>query len=144
MSRLPSDQRNFTVMVPKLLLERIGARARAHGRTRNAEFRVLLNLGLELANGDEIAMVLDDESEIQTTVRIDKEVHQLLHERSRHLMRGIGSEMVRLVTYAIQVTTDRDLRMLQEMLQQGLAGREPQPLGSLASRPAPPAAQPTA
>lgn len=107
---------NISFIVPKSLLELIERRAQINGRTRNAEFRYLLDIGLGLAGSGDVTVQLDDKDWIRSIARISDECRYLLEDRKLLFKRGIGMEMIRLVAFAIEESARRDLEVIRDMM----------------------------
>lgn len=137
-----ADQRNISIEIPRFLLEQIEKRATLNSRSRNQEFRYLLQMAFDLADGQDITIHLpQDKAEWKRcTARIDYEAEMTLVGRCRMYKRSMGPELVRLVAYAIEQRTKRDLKFIEEMMQrqgQGSASPQPpEPLGSPLEEPA--------
>lgn len=123
-----ADQRNISIEISKRLLDQIQKRARLNGRSRNAEFRYLLRMGLDLVGEDDFQMTVPTDDEIKSTARISHEVEMTMVRRCREYERKLGPELVRIVAYAIQVRTDREIQTISDMMsRQGRAGRDTPP-----------------
>lgn len=123
-------KRNITVEIPKVLLDQISLRSLIHGRTRNAEFRTLLNFGLGDVGESDVKITLPT-GFVRTTLRFEPEILDIIQDRAARFERAVGKEIIRLVAWAIQVQTDRDLALINEMLERrdrearGLQGLAP-------------------
>ena len=117
-----ADQRNISIQIPRYLLDQIQRRSEVYGRSRNAEFRYLLNMALELSPDEDIEIKLrEKEDPVDTVARVDYATERALLDRCQLYQRPMRWELVRLVAYAIQVRTDRDLKLVEEMM--SLQGR---------------------
>ena len=136
-----ADQRNISIEIPKSLLDQIQQRSRLNGRSRNAEFRYLLQIAFDSAQDEDVVIKLPDDKSTwkRCTARIDYAAEMILIGRCRMYKRSVGPELVRLVAYAIEERTKRDLAIIAEMMQrQGQAAtfpRQPEPLGSQPAEP---------
>lgn len=108
-------QRNTSIEIPICILEQIAQRAVIHGRSRNAEFRYLLNYALE-SLGDDDCMITLSGDEIKTITRFDYDVIEMLQVRCKRFQRPLGREIVRLAAYAIQLSTTRNIAIIEEMI----------------------------
>lgn len=114
-----AKQRTVCIEIPQALLEQITQRAYLNGRSRNAEFRYLIDAALAEAGDGDITIRVPKENKVKSGARVDYDIYELLKERSAVLHRGIGPEIVRLAAYAIQRGTDRDLEVIRQMLNRG-------------------------
>lgn len=131
-----ASKRNISIEVPKLLLDQIQKRAILNSRTRNGEVRYLLRMGLDEAGEDEIQIKLPVDNKQKATARIDLQMEAELLSRCRAHERSLGSEIVRMLAYAIQVRTDREIAAIAEMMShRGQAAAGTPPLGSPAPQP---------
>lgn len=131
-----ASKRNISIEVPKLLLDQIQKRAVLNSRTRNGEVRYLLRLGLDEANEEEIQIKLPVDNKQKATARIDLQTEAELLRRCRAHERSLGAEIVRMLAYAIQVRTDREIAAIAEMMsRRGRAEAGTPPLGSPAPQP---------
>lgn len=80
--------------------------------------RYLAQMGLELAGDQDIMIQLPArDTWVKSIARIDYELEAELNSRKRRFQRGVALELVRLVAYAIQISTNRDLALIEEMMQ---------------------------
>lgn len=122
-----SNRRNISFLIPRYLLDQISNRAIVNGRSRNAEIRYLLLLGLQYAGNNDTSVKLPSDDWGRCIGRIDAEIEDAVAERSRLYQRSLGREIVRLLAYAIKVSTDRDLEVIAEMmLRQGQSSHVPE------------------
>jgi plasmid stability protein len=123
-----ADQRNISIEISKRLLDQIQKRAKLNGRSRNAEFRYLLRMGLDLVDGEDFQMRVPTDDQVKSTVRIGHEMEMTVSRRCKEYERKMGPELVRVVAHAIQVRTDREIQTISDMMsRQGQAGRDTPP-----------------
>ena len=121
-----AKQRTVCIEIPKSLLEQISQRSYLNGRSRNAEFRYLIDAALAEAGDLDIVVKMPKDQKVKSGARFDYDIYQLLKERSATLHRGLGPEIVRLAAYAIQRGTDRDLEVIRQMLNRGSEAHDTQ------------------
>jgi hypothetical protein len=107
---------NISFLIPKSLLELVERRAQINGRTRNAEFRYLLDIGLTLAGPGDVVIQLDNNDWIRSIARISDECRYVLEDRKDLFKRGLGMELIRLVAFAIEESARKDLEIIKEMM----------------------------
>lgn len=111
--------KNISFVIPNYLLDQIEQRAHLAGRkSRNNEMRYLLALALEWLNGVDPKVVIQSGECTRIVVWMDFELQQILQDRVLVSQRSIGKEIVRLLAYAIQESTDRDLEMIKQLMGQ--------------------------
>lgn len=111
--------RNISFDCPKFLIEQIGQRAAVNDRSRNAEFRYLIDSALTLVGESDIEITLPSTKEMewkQIVARLEFDQFEVLQWRADRFKRSIGREIVRLSTYTIQETTRRDLALIEAMM----------------------------
>jgi hypothetical protein len=122
-----SFPRQFSLYLPKYLLDQIRQRASVNGRSRNAEFSHILDVGLEYTGDEDVKVDLPgrDVCEwIRAVGRFDNETLALMEERGSRFGRSAGREIVRLTAYALEETARRDLTIIAEMMsRQGLVAQ---------------------
>lgn len=114
-----ATQRSISLDIPKCLLDQIEQRARINQRSRNAEIRWLVDLALRYCRCDEVVVELPtrrDGKWVQTISRLHLEAFAEVNSRACGFHRGVGMEIVRLVTYAIEETARRDLAVITDMV----------------------------
>ncbi len=124
-----ADKRNISILIPKLLLDQIQKRSKLNDRSRNQEFRYLLARGLALAGVVDVTINLPEEDMVKSVTRIDHETYAILHDRTAKFKRSLSGELIHLVAYAIQDSTNENVRIIEEMIRrQGLPARGAPPL----------------
>ena len=117
---------NFSVYVPEYLVAQVDKRAAVFGRTRNAQWRHLLNLGLQyLDEGEPLPEMPEwDETWRQVTIRIPNDLLLEIRDSAEKSQRRVGPEALLIIFLAIEETTRRDMVVIRQMLErQGSAAR---------------------
>ena len=112
-----SGSRNISIQIPRCLLEQISKRAVIKNRSRNAEFRYLLDYALGEAGEDDVTIVLGEQDWVKNTTRVSCDTLQVIARRGEEFHRGLSREMVHLVAWGIQLSADRDLELIAAMIQ---------------------------
>ncbi|MFN4091631.1 MAG: hypothetical protein ACK4FG_01890 [Brevundimonas sp.] len=109
---------NFSVSVPQYLVEQVDKRARAFGRSRNAEWRHLLNLGLEYYEEGVPFSDMPPRTPPwrQVTIRVDNGVLFEVRQLSKANNRETGPEILHLILLATEESARRDLAVIQQLL----------------------------
>jgi hypothetical protein len=112
---------NFSAVVPSYLVEQIDRRASAFGRTRNAEWRHLLSLGLEFADegvvGPEMPPKATEVPWRQVTIRIPEDTMFEVRGMSEDSGRRVGPEVLYLILMAMEETARRDMAIIKQMIE---------------------------
>ena len=111
---------NFSAVVPAYVVDQVDRRASAFGRTRNAEWRHLLALGLEYADeevvGPEMPARCPEEPWRQVTIRIPEDMMFEVRGLSEESGRRVGPEVLYLVLMAMEETVRRDMAIIHQMI----------------------------
>lgn len=111
--------RRLSLEIPKYLLDQIEQRSRVNSRTRNAEFRYLVDIGLRYAGEADFKLDIPGRTSVewvQIPCYLDREVLQVIRERAAEFHRGVGYEVIRLAVHAIEEGTRRDLEVIEAMM----------------------------
>lgn len=116
-------------------MSQVAFRAKANGRSRNAEFAYLLRLALADKPHSDVSIEVSTEKRIIRVARIDYATEQVIRARCEVFQRLFGTEIVRLVAYGLKLKQEHELAIIQRMLStQGKLTPDPQP----PAQPAPP------
>ena len=112
---------NFSAVVPTYIVDQVDRRASAFGRTRNAEWRRLIDLGLEFSEegvlGPELPPRGPQVPRRQITIRIPEDTLFEVRGLSGQSGRCVGPEVLYLVLLAMEETARRDLAVIQRMIE---------------------------
>jgi hypothetical protein len=85
-------------------------------RSRNQEMRYLLAMAFDWAGAADVTINVPKDNEVRSVIWCEEEIAGLIEDRAALFQRSLGKEIVRLMAYAIQESTDRDIAMLQELM----------------------------
>lgn len=119
-------KRRFTIKIPTTLLSQIESRAKFNGRSRNAEAIYLINYALNRLDGHDAIISQIEGEKIQAGLYIERDLFDYLEMRASNLHRRLGPELVRLMTYAIDVITKQDLDLIRSMVHEDQSRRQTQ------------------
>lgn len=112
--------RQLSVEMPKSIVELVGRRASINGRSRTAEFRYLVDLGLGYSENSDPRVDIQPKSDVPWTnvnVSLTPAMDDALSHRSQTYHRGLGREFLRMTVYALEETARKDLEVIEAMIQ---------------------------
>jgi hypothetical protein len=112
-------RRSLTFEIPVYLLDQISKRANINGRSRNSEIRHLFEMGMGYAGQFDTSVVLPGKVAtpwVQTATWVEYETRDALKDRGLLFGRSTGREAVRVLAYAIEESTRRDMAVINAMM----------------------------
>lgn len=107
--------RNIHLVVPGYLLDQIQRRALISGRTRAAELRYLLSLGLTLAGGLDVILQMNPGIPCRALVSPRHEIFEDVADRSERFERSMATEALRMISYAIDRSSSDAITTMSQL-----------------------------
>ena len=109
--------RNFSFIIQKKLLDQIDKRAFFKGTSRNEEVRQLLHRAMGEVQDADVSVDIPQGEVVKRTVWLPCPTLDTLEDRARRFGRAAGREFERLLAHSIESGTQRELAILQSMIE---------------------------
>ena len=120
------DKRRFCIVAPGNLFVQIERRGSIHQRSRNQEIAYLLEFALSELDGSDPVVASPVEGGSRTNLYLPTTLVETIRLQADQNHRAVGTQMIRLLKFALDRMTRRDLDLIEEMVRAGRSKDEPQ------------------